>query len=57
MKFGDFFLPKINRSDPKARMEAVLTENHVPLLQQVAEKDQSPEVRAAARKRLEEITQ
>lgn len=57
MKFGDLFLPKINRSDPKARLEAVQTETHVPLLQQVAEKDQSEEVRAAARRRLEEVTQ
>ena len=57
MKFGDLFLPKINRSDPRVRLEAVLREQHVPLLQQVAEKDQSPEVRAAALKRLEEVTQ
>ena len=57
MKFGDIFLPKINRSDPKVRLEAVLKEQHVPLLKQVAEKDQSPEVRAAALKRLEEVTQ
>lgn len=57
MKFGDLFLPKINRSDPKVRLKAVLKEEHVPLLQQVAEKDQSPEVRAAAQKRLEALTQ
>ena len=57
MKFGDLFLPKINRSDPKVRLEAVLKETHVPLLQQVAEKDASEEVRAAALKRLEEVSQ
>ena len=56
MKFGDLFLPKINRSDPKVRLKAVLKEEHVPLLQQVAEKDQSQEVREAAKKRLAELS-
>jgi hypothetical protein len=55
MKLGDFFLPKIARSDPKVRKEAVLQEHDAQLLKKVAEKDESQEVRATAKKRLKEL--
>jgi hypothetical protein len=55
MKFGDLFLPKIARSDPKVRKEAVLKETNVGLLEQVSKKDDDPEVRQLARKQLEAL--
>ncbi len=55
MKFGDLFLPKIARSDPGVRKEAVLKESDAQLLKNVAKKDESQQVRAAAKERLQEI--
>lgn len=55
MKFGDLFLPKIARSDPKVRKEAVLKETNPGLLKQVSEKDDDPEVRKLALKQLEAL--
>ena len=55
MKFQDFFLPKISRSDPEVRKNAVREEINVELLKQVIEKDPDQEVRDLARKRLNEI--
>lgn len=55
MKFRDLFLPKIARSDPKVRKEAVETEINRELLKQVIEKDSHPEVREAAETRLQEL--
>jgi hypothetical protein len=55
MKFGDLFLPKIARSDPKVRKEAVRNETNAGLLKQVSEKDDDPEVRQLALKRLEAL--
>ena len=45
MKFRDLFLPKIARSDPKVRKEAVLEETNVELLAKVIENDSDKEVR------------
>ena len=55
MKIGDFFLPKIARSDPKVRMAAVRKESNVGVLKQVSEKDEDPEVRRAALEQLEAL--
>jgi hypothetical protein len=52
MKFQDFFLPKISRSDPEVRKNAVREEIDVELLKQVMKKDADPEVRNLARERL-----
>lgn len=56
MKFGDLFLPKIARSDPKVRQEAVKAESNKELLKQVIKKDSNPEVREAARNRIKELS-
>ena len=53
MKFRDLFLPKIARSDPKARAEAVLEINDAAILKKVIENDESEEVREVARNQLE----
>ncbi|CAB5089676.1 hypothetical protein D3OALGA1CA_5797 [Olavius algarvensis associated proteobacterium Delta 3] len=55
MKFSDFFLPKIARSNPKVRKEAVRSEVNAELLKQVAEKDADQEVRELARQRVTEL--
>ena len=41
MKFQDFFLPKISRSDPEVRKNAVREEINAELLKQVALKNSS----------------
>ncbi len=56
MKFSDIFLPKIARSDPKVRRAAVEKESNKELLKQVVQKDKSPEVRQAAKNRLQELS-
>ena len=55
MKFQDFFLPKISRSDPEVRKKAVREEINVELLKQVMVKDPDPAVRDLAKERLQEI--
>ena len=55
MKFQDFFLPKISRSDPEVRKKAVREEINVELLKQVMVKDPDPRVRDLAKERLLEI--
>jgi hypothetical protein len=56
MKFRDLFLPKIARSDPKVRKEAVLEEENTELLARVIKNDPDPDVRQVARKRLQRIS-
>jgi hypothetical protein len=56
MKFRDLFLPKIARSDPKVRKEAVLEEENSELLARVVENDPDPDVRQVARKRLQKLS-
>lgn len=56
MKFSDLFLPKIARSNPEVRKQAVREETNVGLLQQVSEKDDDPEVRQLALERLASLT-
>lgn len=55
MKFKDIFLPKILRSDPQIRKEAVQSEINVELLKQVIEKDLDPDVRRLAQERIHEL--
>ena len=55
MKFSDLFLPKIARSDPKVRRQAVAQENNPDLLKKVVKNDSDPDVRQAAQKRLKEL--
>jgi hypothetical protein len=55
MKFQDFFLPKISRSDPEVRKKAVREEINVELLKQVIVKDPDPDVRDLAKERLHKI--
>jgi hypothetical protein len=55
MKFKDIFLPKIARSDPEVRKEAVQSEINVELLKQVIEKDTDPDVRRLAQDRISEL--
>ena len=55
MKFKDFFLPKIARSDAEMRKEAVREEVNVELLKQVIEKDSDPAVRRLAQERIREL--
>ena len=56
MKFSDLFLPKIARSDPEVRKEAIRNETNVQLLQNVIQKDSDPDVRNLASQRLSELT-
>lgn len=56
LKFRDLFLPKIARSDPKVRKEAVNEVENAEVLKKVIENDSDPEVRALAQKRLEQMT-
>lgn len=55
MKFQDFFLPKISRSDPEVRKNAVREEINVELLKMVLAKDPDQEVRDLAKERLHEL--
>jgi hypothetical protein len=55
MKFKDLFLPKIARSDPEVRKQAVLEEKNPELLKKVIANDSNPDVRKAAQKRLSEV--
>jgi hypothetical protein len=55
MKLQDLFLPKIARSNPKVRIEAIKTEDNVELLEKVAEKDSDARVAIAARKRIKDL--
>ncbi len=55
MKFSDLFLPKIARSDPEVRKDAVRNEQNVELLKNVSKKDSDPDVRNLAVRRLNEL--
>lgn len=55
MKFSDLFVPKIARSDPKVRKQAVAAESNPTVLKKVVENDSDPGVRQAAQQRLKEI--
>jgi hypothetical protein len=55
MTFGDFFIPKIARSDPKVREKAVLECNDSALLQRVIQNDKDEHVRQVAKQRIEAL--
>lgn len=55
MKFRDMFLPKIARSDPEMRKDAIREEINVELLKQVVAKDSDPAVVDVAISRLQEL--
>jgi hypothetical protein len=55
MKFKDLFLPKIARTDPEVRKEAVRQEVNIELLKQVMEKDSDSEVRRLAQERIRDL--
>jgi hypothetical protein len=55
MKFSDFFLPKIARSDPKVRERAVQSCKDPDLLQRVLQHDKDDHVRQAAKRRIEAL--
>ena len=56
MKLSDLFLPKIARSDPKVRKDAVRETNDLKLLQDVIKNDSDEGVRLLARKRIRALT-
>jgi hypothetical protein len=55
MKFSDFFVPKIARSDPKVREKAVLECIDSDLLQRVVKNDKDEHVRQVAKQRIEAL--
>jgi hypothetical protein len=55
MKFSDFFIPKIARSDPKVREDAVLKCKDRELLKRVIANDKDEHIRQVARQRLEAL--
>ena len=55
MKFCDFFIPKIARSDPKVREKAVLECVDAALLQRVIQNDKDEHVRQVAKQRIEAL--
>jgi len=52
MKFSDFFIPKIARSDPKIHEQAVMECKDKELLKRVIQNDKDEHVRQAAMQRL-----
>ena len=55
MKLSDLFLPKIARSDPKVREEAVLECQDKDLLKRVIQNEKDERVRQVAMQRLEAL--
>jgi hypothetical protein len=55
MKFSDFFVPKIARSDPKVREKAVLECTDSDLLQRVVKFDKDEHVQQVAKQRIEAL--
>ena len=55
MKFSDFFIPKIARSDPKVREKAVLECTDIDLLQRVLQNDKDEHVRQVVKQRIEAL--
>lgn len=55
MKFRDFFLPKIARSNPEVRIAAIKDEENIELLKNVIHNDSDQRVIDAAKSRLEAL--
>ncbi len=56
MKFSDLFIPKIARSDPKVREQAVMECKDMELLKRVIQNDKDEHVRKVAEQRIEDLT-
>jgi hypothetical protein len=56
MKLSDLFIPKIARSDPKIREQAVMKCKDKELLKRVIQNDKDEHVRQVAKQRLEALT-
>jgi len=56
MKFSYLFIPKIARSDPKVREQAVLKCKDKDLLKRVIQHDKDEYVRQVAKQRLEALS-
>ncbi len=54
MKFRDLFVPRWQHSDPQVRIKALDRVKYPSMLEQIAEKDEDPEVREAAALKLQE---
>jgi hypothetical protein len=57
MKLSDLFLPKIARSDPDVRIEAIQDEDNLELLQKVMANDSDSRVQRAARERIAALSE
>jgi len=55
MKFSDIFVPRWQNSNPEVRKRAIERLKDIKLLQQIAEKDEDPDVSQAAAIRLESL--
>jgi hypothetical protein len=55
MKISDFFIPKIARSDPKVREQAILKCTDIELLQRVIANDKDEHVQQVAKQRVEAL--
>jgi hypothetical protein len=55
MKFSDIFVPRWQNSNPEVRKRAIERLKDIKLLQQIAEKDEDPDVCQAAAIRLESL--
>jgi len=56
MKFSDIFIPKIARSDPKVREEAIMQCQDKELLKRVIQNDKDEHVRQVAQQRIEALS-
>lgn len=55
MKFSDIFVPRWQNSNPEVRKRAVQRLKDIKLLEQIAEKDEDPDVCQLAASRLESL--
>lgn len=55
MKFRDLFVPRWQHSDPEVRKKALERIKYSSMLEQIAEKDEDPEVREAAAQKLQRL--
>jgi hypothetical protein len=55
MKFSDLFIPKIARSDPKVREQAILKCTDIELLERVIANDKDEHVRQMAEQRIQAL--
>jgi hypothetical protein len=55
MKFSDLFIPKIARSDPKVREQAILKCTDIELLKRVIANEKDEHVRQVAEQRIQAL--